>query len=427
MKIERPLQETCWGAARQLASVDPLECGAEGSIHWEDPRLGESFFGLGEEWVLEGAPADVLELVESREILWLTGAPEVPGPWFGGIAFDPERPRSDAWVGFGAARFVLPQLSLARSSGRTWALAFVRSHDEREARRELESRLDQASALLDGARGAHPSIEVKPAAAPGASAEVDAAWRELVGKALGAFESRQLEKVVGAREIRRRLPGHISSREMARRLRAHQPSCTSFVFTGADGARFVGATPETLVRIGGGVLRTEALAGTLAPGQEQPGGKELYEHLVVVEGIRSALVESCERIDTDAGPHLHNLGALVHLRTPISANLRPEARIAHVVSALHPTPAVGGTPRAAALSFLRDHEGFDRGWYAGAVGWLGPARAHLCVGLRSALIRGDELRAFAGAGLVAGSDPEAEWIETERKAAAVLGALGAVA
>jgi isochorismate synthase EntC len=117
----------------------------------------------------------------------------------------------------------------------------------------------------------------------------------------------------------------------------------------------------------------------------------------------------------------------VHLRTPISANLRPGARIAQVISALHPTPAVGGTPRSEALSFLRAHEAFDRGWYAGAVGWLGASRAHLCVGLRSALIRGEELRAFAGAGLVPGSDPEAEWVETERKAAAVLGALGALA
>ena len=122
--------------------------------------------------------------------------------------------------------------------------------------------------------------------------------------------------------------------------------------------------------------------------------------------------------------HFTELPAVVHLHTPIEAVLRPGVSPLSVARALHPTSAVAGTPRAEAIGFLRAHEGFERGWYAGAVGAIGPSRLTLAVGLRSALLSGSTARVFVGAGVVRGSTPDGEWIETERKASTMLAALG---
>jgi isochorismate synthase EntC len=105
--------------------------------------------------------------------------------------------------------------------------------------------------------------------------------------------------------------------------------------------------------------------------------------------------------------------------------LRENVSVADLLTALHPTPATGGSPRTPALEFLRRHEGWQRGWYAGAVGCLGPGRADLAVGIRSALLRGEEAWVFAGAGIVAGSNSDAEWDETALKTRTMLDALGA--
>ena len=133
MSSKAPHQHLYWGAARQVASVDPLECGREGTVLWERPDAGESYAGLGEAVVLSGMPSEVLNAVEARPVQWLTEMPDVPGPWFGGVAFDPERPRSECWSGFGAARFILPEIGVARCAGRSWALAFVEAENEGEA------------------------------------------------------------------------------------------------------------------------------------------------------------------------------------------------------------------------------------------------------------------------------------------------------
>src|SRR5437763_536761 len=119
------------------------------------------------------------------------------------------------------------------------------------------------------------------------------------------------------------------------------------------------------------------------------------------------------------------LDNVVHLHTPVVAHLSPGRGIADVAAALHPTPVVGGVPVGAALRFLADHEGLDRGLYAGVVGWVGEERAELAIALRSALVRGRHARIFVGAGIVDGSSPDAEWEETELKARALLDALGA--
>jgi isochorismate synthase EntC len=129
-------------------------------------------------------------------------------------------------------------------------------------------------------------------------------------------------------------------------------------------------------------------------------------------------------VRAEAAPAVLALKHVVHLRTGIQAQLREDVGPVALVTALHPTPAVGGAPRERALRFLGEHEALDRGWYAGPVGWVGPQRAHLVVALRSALVEGARARLFVGAGIVQGSDPAAEWRETELKGVAMRRALG---
>jgi isochorismate synthase EntC len=148
--------------------------------------------------------------------------------------------------------------------------------------------------------------------------------------------------------------------------------------------------------------------------------KEQREHSEVVEGIRDALAPLSRALDVGAEPRLLELPYISHLRTPVRATLRPDVGLDQVLTAMYPTAAVGGAPRDAALRFLSAEEGWDRGWYAGAIGFLGPRGADLHVAIRSAWVKGRRGRVFAGAGLVQGSTAEREWQETEDKARPML-------
>jgi len=177
----------------------------------------------------------------------------------------------------------------------------------------------------------------------------------------------------------------------------------------------------------GDQVQADALAGSARPEEAEalPGsGKDLREHRWVVDHIARALSGIADQVHRPPEPRVRALANVVHLHTPVVARLAPGRGVADVAAALHPTPAVGGVPAGAALRFLAEHEGLDRGLYAGVVGWVGEDRAELAVALRSALIRGRRARLFVGAGIVEGSSPDAEWEETELKARALLDALG---
>jgi isochorismate synthase len=205
-----------------------------------------------------------------------------------------------------------------------------------------------------------------------------------------------------------------------------------FVFRWA-GAAFVGATPERLLHKRGLSLTTEALAGTIAAGVDsehrlQGSAKELEEHRHVVSTITGVLEPLCTVCRVASAPEIRRLKRLLHLRTPIAAELRAETHVLELLARLHPTPAVGGVPTERAVEWIRQHEPFDRGWYAGAVGWFDAAGdGDFAVALRSGLLLGREARLFAGGGVVKDSVPLEEYEETNLKLAALRAALRASA
>jgi len=257
-------------------------------------------------------------------------------------------------------------------------------------------------------------------------------FRLLVAEALAAIAGGDLEKVVLARSERLRSERPLAVAELLRRLRAAHPGCTLFAVA-RGGVTWAGATPERLVRVVGRQVEAEVVAGSAPRGASPRADHELAralleskkdqeEHAVVRRAVCSALAAVCQKVEAAESPALFRTRGIQHLRTPVRGRLRAATPAAplELVEALHPTPAVCGAPRQAALDWIARREGLQRGWYAGPLGWLDDVgNGEFAVGLRGALLGGREALLFAGAGVVRGSRPEAELAETEWKLASV--------
>jgi menaquinone-specific isochorismate synthase len=261
-----------------------------------------------------------------------------------------------------------------------------------------------------------------------------AVWTESVRRILATIDAGEVRKVVLARQLVVEAVGSIDRRVILDRLRRSHPSC--FTYAAGD---FVGASPELLIRRRGGEVASCPMAGTVRRGDTpeedaalvaglRRSGKEAEEHRLLVEAVVSALAPVCAEPPTAGEPDVVRFPTVSHLATRVSGVLREPAPSALALAGLlHPTPAVGGLPRAAALAAIAALEGFDRGLYAGPVGWVDAnGDGEWAVALRGAQLDGRRARLVAGAGIVAGSDPDAEWAETEAKLRPMLAAVGAL-
>jgi isochorismate synthase len=263
-------------------------------------------------------------------------------------------------------------------------------------------------------------------------------YESAVERALEAIEAGEIEKVVLARSVAVEADRPIDPRVVARRLSAAEAG--SYVFLIAlpgGGSTLVGASPELLLRREGMTVSSDPLAGTALRSTDpvrdreiarelQASGKEQREHRLIAEAVADGLAPFCSDLIVDPEPSLSPTATLWHLRTAVRGTLKRDAPDALAIAAsLHPTPAVCGTPTSAASRVIRRLEGFDRRFYAGLVGWV-DARGdgEWAITLRCAEITGATARLHAGAGIVAGSDPAAEDLETEAKFGPMLRALG---
>jgi menaquinone-specific isochorismate synthase len=260
-------------------------------------------------------------------------------------------------------------------------------------------------------------------------------YRSAVARALQRIEKGEFKKIVLARAQDLSADRPLHPLRMLNALRQRFRGCYSFSFTQGRGPSFIGASPEQLVRVSKGTLETEALAGSIRRGATASedaalaaallrSEKDQREQREVLDDIVARLAPLGIKPSFPAQPQVRRLANVQHLHTPITAPLPDGVRLLDVLAAMHPTPAVGGTPRDAAVKCIRDLEGFPRGLYAGALGWLNArGGGDFFVGIRSALVEGNRARVFAGAGIVAGSTPEKEFAETELKFKAMLDAL----
>jgi menaquinone-specific isochorismate synthase len=258
-------------------------------------------------------------------------------------------------------------------------------------------------------------------------------WTANVRRVLGAIGAGHVRKVVLAREVVLEGDKPFDRRALLERLGRSHPTC----FTYAAGG-FVGASPELLVRRRGDEVESCPMAGTVArgatPGEDDAlvdalshSAKDAEEHSLLVTAVVDALAPLCTDGPEAAHAEVVRLPTVSHLATRVRGRLTlPAPSALSLAGTLHPTPAVGGLPRPAALAAIATLEGFERGLYAGPVGWV-DARGdgEWAVALRGAELDGSRARLVAGAGIVAGSDPDAEWAETEAKLQAMLSAVKA--
>ena len=260
-------------------------------------------------------------------------------------------------------------------------------------------------------------------------------YRAVVARALERIGSGEFRKIVLARALDLQADQPLHPLRVLNGLRQRFPDCYSFSFANGRGQSFIGASPERLVRVSKGVLETEALAGSIRRGAGasedaalaavlRGSEKDLREQRDVLDDIVARLTPLGLELEFLPEPQLRRLANVQHLHTPVRAALPEAVRLLDVLAALHPTSAVGGSPREAAVRCIRELEGFPRGLYAGALGWLNArGGGEFFVGLRSALVEGSTARVYAGAGIVEGSTPEKEFAETELKFRAMRDAL----
>jgi salicylate biosynthesis isochorismate synthase/menaquinone-specific isochorismate synthase len=351
----------------------------------------------------------------------------------GGFAFAPDGGTSPHWVGFEPASLIVPELTLTRAEHAgeqvvRMTLAALASPDDMpedllaRLRRRLDELHERPLPLLDPAPAGHFQV---------ASAMPPEHYEAAVARAVETIGSGAMEKIVLAREVQVHAPRAYDPAAVIGVLREEFPSC--FVFcVGRGDAALVAASPELLVRREGHRVSTLALAGSTRRSADPAVDDHLGEQLLRNESYREEHAIVARRIERMLRPHavwvaaapeptLVRIANIQHLGTPIRAQLAAPMDALGLAELMHPTPAVGGEPLAAAAPLIPALEGLDRGWYAGPVGWTdATGDGEFCVALRCALLRGAVARCYAGNGIVRESDPAAELAETEVKLSALL-------
>lgn len=336
---------------------------------------------------------------------------------FGALAFDR---RSAA-----SSRLIVPQAIIGRKDGRSWV-----------------TRIRSTVADLTP-----PSLEPVPygpywSATLGPGALDPVGYQDAVRAGLDAIAAGEVDKVVLARDLVGTVPAGSDLRRLVRALSTGYLDTWTFAVDG-----LIGASPETLVTVSGGEVTARVLAGTFPRGADADddaaasfrlshSGKDLDEHQFAVQSVLDALAPHVSSVRADDEPFALELPNLWHLATDVEGDIADHASALDLVAALHPTAAVAGTPTDAALEVIRRLEPFDRRRYAGPVGWVDAnGDGEWAIALRCAQIGSDPVRghaefsdtipvvAHAGAGIVAGSDPETELLETRVKFRPIVDAL----
>ena len=311
---------------------------------------------------------------------------------------------------------VVPRVVVGRREGRTFL-----------------TRIDPEDApSVPGPTSAPPQPVARDRPRYAGSTVPDVRWLEAVAEAIRRIQGGELDKVVLARDHALWAHEAFDPLELARRLTARFPSCHTFVVDG-----LVGATPELLLSRRGRRVVSRVLAGTAGrdPDEAEDAAlgaalldseKDRWEHQLAAESVEEVLAPRCAELTHEPRPRLLRLDNVQHLATTFEGELAEDASALELVAALHPTAAVGGTPREAAIALIDELEGMDRGRYAGPVGWTDAAGdGEWGIALRCAELAGARARLFAGVGVVAASLPEAELEETRLKLLAMQAVLDA--
>lgn len=412
------------------------------AVFWAEPSLGgrarDVHIGWGAARTLRASGPSRFKVLQEAlrgELASVDRAHHVRA--FGGFAFLPGSAEEAPWRGYSDATFVIPRWTYRLTDGRA---ELVLVQDVADSDDGVAAELASLRAALAGcdepralskARG-----ELRAQEDATAYSEPSATrWHRYVSGLQQGIVDGYLSKVVAAQRTELAFAEPPDATAVLAGLcdRFAQTTCFAFRLPNGDqdavSSVFLGATPEQLITVSGDRFETEALAGSISPDADRPvqsllaSQKDRDEHSFVVEDVRSCLAPLVSELHA-SDARVKCLPDVFHLHTVMEGRCLPGAHVLSFVEALHPTSAVGGVPREAALQAIREHEHTPRGWYAGPVGWVdGAGNGSFSVALRSGLLFGSQAWLYAGAGIVPGSDPASEYAETKLKRAAMLDAL----
>jgi isochorismate synthase len=402
---------------------------ALGMAYWARPSQSFAIAAIGAAAVLSPASAaDRFAAVDDEwrqllsDALIESDSAELPavGPTLiGGFSFDPAGPQTRRWLAFPRAHMIVPRMHLTMFEDNTW-LTISTIIDER-------GKPDLRPAQLANLRDTFLNADTQRTQNEGSLTELadDLAqddWTGIVADAVQTIRSGELRKVVLARAVHGLTSEPANPFAVVRQLSsAHRDALVYGYWRGSKA--FVGASPERLVSLDDNGISASSLAGTVKRGttseedaalavELQSSAKDLAEHAAVREMLHEILSQVGNDVRSTDTPEVLTLSNVHHLHTEVTASLRDGYSLLDVVSRLHPTPAVGGTPRDEALEFIRENENLDRGWYAAPVGWLDRNGGEFAVALRCGIIDGSRFALYAGCGIVADSDPDEELAES---------------
>ena len=408
---------------------------------WSRPSRHHDLAGSGVAALATAAGEQRFEVLTEAHRRWLAnwsteGAAEAPDARivFAGFCFDPMEAPGPDWHGLANAQLSVPAVLLQRRHGRAWLTFNVATGPAADGTVDPEPLLDLADGLLERGHQQIPARDTTPVILePGPTGDGNAPWRARLDEALADIERGLVEKLVLTRRVRYACSRPVDCRRVFRALEAEHPECAGYAVT-LPGFALLGVSPERLVSIEGDTVTVDALAGT-APRHPDPSAdaalarrmlddaKIREEHRLVRDRVVEAIAPTCTDVVAPSSPALMRLPRVQHLWSPIRGHLRAGQNLLTLAARLHPTPAVGGSPVDRAIEWLAEREP-SRGWYTGACGWLGAdGGGELVVVLRCGVINDRTVDLFAGAGIVAGSEPERELAETDWKLMTMRGAL----
>jgi menaquinone-specific isochorismate synthase len=391
--------------------------------YWKDRQQEFEMAGVGEADVVEGTvEASKYENIFSRLRRYLTQKyPRLR--YYGGIQFRNTRKKDAVWLNFKAFRFVVPLFEIYADSSGTYFACNILINPKEDLQTQLAGVIRQLNAL-------NWNETEEPFETPDLIKRVDtptkSEWHQNIARAMAQFQSGKLGKIVLARRSEFEFTEPVDGVKTLKKLQEIDPTAFYFCFQPLKNIAFIGATPERLYRRVGDEIFSEAVAGTRPRGNDRNSDewqeidllnneKEYREHQFVVKSLGESFEALCKRVEYPDKTFILKLSRLQHLYAKIKGWLKEDVSDADILRHLHPTPAVGGYPKDEAMRFIEEIEPFDRGWYAGPIGWVSYQAAEFAVAIRSAMAAENKLILYAGAGIVPGSDPEKEWTEVENK------------
>jgi menaquinone-specific isochorismate synthase len=415
--------------------IDQLLKSCENSFYFSSPEENFSFIALDEVYnIVENgigrfaATDKKLKGIAGRLI---NNWGHIALPLFAGAMKFTVEHSDDSWKDFKDSSWFIPEVVICNLKNKNYLVYNYfaeQAFSKTKLIEKFKSRVENVFNILSFSQnGSLPKITNSTGQTPKDKKK----WKILINQALDEIIEDHVKKIVLARKVELQLSEELNITKAINLLKNDYPSCLLFAYHRGK-STFLGATPELITKLSGGKIEIDAVAGSIARGKTEKedkalektlikNKKDLDEHRYVLEHIKNAINKIGNKITLSETPSVKKLKNIQHLLTKTSAELKPDISIMEILSELHPTPAVCGYPKETALNLIKKIENQRRGLYSGIIGWFSPNNeGEFAAAIRSAVTYGNKLIAYAGSGIVVGSEPDAEFEETEMKLKPIL-------